>query len=110
MQTEWKRRMRGAIAPLVFLGVTGYFGVNVVEGAHGLKARGADSKTYAAAEQELAKTTAELKRWEIKVAGLRTDHLDADLLDERARAMLNLVEPSDIVVQYAPDKQLFSTH
>ncbi|MGH7056857.1 MAG: FtsB family cell division protein [Acetobacteraceae bacterium] len=99
--------MRAAVAPLVFLALTGYFALNAVEGAHGLIARAKDSRTFSAVRQELSKVTAKRERWEIKVAGLRTDHLDTDLLDERARAMLNLVEPSDIVVEYAPDKRLF---
>ena len=35
---EVKRRLRGVIAPVVFLAVTAYFCWNAVQGPHGLKA------------------------------------------------------------------------
>ena len=38
--------------------------------------------------------------WERRVPALRTSRLDRDALDERARAMLNLSDPSDIIVPY----------
>ncbi len=104
---EWKRRTRGAVAPLVFLALTGYFVLNAVEGPHGLLAYARDQKALAAARQELSQVSGVRDRWETEVAALRTDHLDADALDERARAMLNLVNPADIVVMYAPGHQLF---
>ena len=45
--------------------------------------------------------------WERRVAGLRSRHIDADTLDERARAMLNLADPTDVIVPYAPQDRLF---
>jgi len=36
------------------------------------------------------------------VLALRAAHLDRDLLDERARAMLNLADPNEIVVPLPP--------
>jgi cell division protein FtsB len=45
--------------------------------------------------------------WERRVAGLRNTRLDPDTLDERARAMLNLADPSDVVVMYPQGKKLF---
>jgi cell division protein FtsB len=41
------------------------------------------------------------------VSGLRDHALDADTLDERARAMLNLADPNDIVVPYGPNNRLY---
>jgi cell division protein FtsB len=104
---EWKRRMRGAVAPLVFLALTGYFVLNAIEGPHGLLAYAKDQTALAAARQELKQVMQVRDRWETEVAALRTDHLDADALDERSRAMLNLVNPADIVVMYAPGQKLF---
>jgi cell division protein FtsB len=105
---EWKRRSRGAVAPLVFLALTAYFALNAIEGPHGLLAYAKDQATLAAARQQLKEVASVRSRWETEVAALRTDHLDADALDERARAMLNLVNPADIVVMYPPGQQLFS--
>jgi cell division protein FtsB len=105
---EWKRRSRGAVAPLIFLALTAYFVLNAVEGPHGLLAYARDQATLAAARQQLKEARSVRARWETEVAALRTEHLDADALDERARAMLNLVNPADIVVMYPPRQQLFS--
>jgi hypothetical protein len=38
---------------------------------------------------------------------LRTGRLDPDALDERARAMLNLSNPNDIILLYGNGKKLF---
>ncbi len=104
---EWRRRARAGAAPLIFLALTGYFVLNALEGPHGLLQYVKDRATLAAADKTYARVSAERRHWEIRVAALRTDHLDADALDERARAMLNLVNPADIVVFYGPGKKLF---
>ena len=44
--------------------------------------------------------------WERRVAGLRI-RIDGDALDERARAMLNLSDPQDVIVPYEKGKRLF---
>ena len=48
--------------------------------------------------RELERVTAERKKWEHRVSLLRADRLDPDLLDERARAMLNYAHPRDLVL------------
>jgi cell division protein FtsB len=104
---EMKRRAKAAAAPLVFLAVVAYFGWNVVKGNHGLVAYAQRQALLAQAQQELAKAQAERDGWELRVAGLRSRHIDADALDERARAMLNLADPTDVIVPYAPADRLF---
>jgi cell division protein FtsB len=104
---EMKRRAKAAVAPLLFLSVVGYFGWNVVQGDHGLRAYAQRETFLAQAQVEQAKAQAELDAWKLRVTGLRSRHLDADALDERARAMLNLADPTDVVVQYAPSDKLF---
>ena len=49
----------------------------------------------------------EVEMWERRVTGLRNTRLDRDTLDERARAMLNLAEPTEVVVMYGQGKRLF---
>jgi len=41
---------------------------------------------------------AERAQWERRVALLKSDSLDADMLDERARALLNYADPHDLVL------------
>ena len=50
---------------------------------------------------------AEQAAWEQRVSGLRGNHLELDTLDERARAMLNLAQPDEIVVPYPQSQRLF---
>lgn len=102
-----KRKLRGAIAPVVFLSLVGYFGWNATQGNHGLKAEAERRDLLVLAKAELNKAENDREAWERRVAGLRSNHLDPDTLDERARAMLNLAAPSDVVVLYGPKDRLF---
>jgi len=104
---EMKRRAKAVIAPLIFLSLVGYFSWNAVQGNRGLVAYAQRQELFAHAQAEQAKVQAERDGWDRRVAGLRSRHLDADTLDERARAMLNLADPSDIIVPYTPQDRLF---
>jgi cell division protein FtsB len=104
---ELRRKARSMIAPLVFLSLVGYFGWNATQGDHGLRAAADRQDLLTRAKTELASAEAERDAWERRVAGLRANHLDPDTLDERARAMLNLADPTDIVVPYGPKDRLF---
>lgn len=102
-----KRKMRGMIAPLIFLSLVGYFGWNAAQGDHGLKAEAQRQDLLRLAKVDLAKADTDRDAWERRVAGLRNNHLNPDTLDERARAMLNLADPTDIMVLYPPKEKLF---
>ena len=93
-----KRKLRAAAAPLFFFSLVGYFGWSATQGDHGLVAYAHRQQLLKQAQSDLAQVQAERTAWEYRVAALRTDHLDADMLDERARAMLNLSDPADIIV------------
>jgi len=99
--------VRGVAAPVLFLSLVGYFGWNTAQGDRGLQ-------SYALRQTQLKSVQAELRRveqdrdlLERRVAGLRTQRLDPDTLDERARAMLNVADPADVVVMYGSGKRLF---
>lgn len=102
-----KRRLRGAIAPLIFLSLVGYFGWHATQGEHGLKAAAQRQDLLKLAKADLAKAEGDRDAWDRRVGGLRNNRLDPDTLDERARAMLNLNDPADIVVPYGPKEKLF---
>ncbi len=104
---EVKRRAKAAVAPLIFLALVGYFGWNATQGNRGLVAYAQRQDLLAQAKADQARVQAERDAWERRVAGLRANHLDADTLDERARMMLNLADPADIVVRYNPQDRLF---
>jgi cell division protein FtsB len=104
---EVKRRAKAAIAPLIFLALAGYFNWNTVQGNRGLVAYAHRQELLGQAQADLAKAQSDRDAWERRIGGLRSRHIDADTLDERARAMLNLTEPTDVVVPYATKDRLF---
>ena len=102
-----RRQAKAVIAPAVFLGLAGYFGWNATQGARGSLAYAVRQEQLRMVEAELLRTTTERDMWERRVAGLRDQRLDPDTLDERARAMLNVADPSDVVMPYGAGKRLF---
>ncbi len=100
---EIKKRFR-RLAGLTFgLLVLGYFAYHLVVGDRGLLAYWRLEDLLAEAENHHAALTSERISWEQKVRLLRADHLDLDLLEERARAVLSLGQPEDYYVITAPD-------
>ncbi|HEX5326030.1 MAG TPA: septum formation initiator family protein [Acetobacteraceae bacterium] len=104
---EVKRRIRAAVAPLVFLSLVSYFGWSATRGDHGLVAYAQRQQLLHQAQDELTRVQADRTEWERRVSALRSDRLDADMLDERARAMLNLSDPADIIVAYGDKDRLY---
>jgi cell division protein FtsB len=102
-----KQRSKAGAAPAVFLLLTSYFAWQATQGERGLESYALRQDQLRAAQQELARAQAEQHAWELRDAALHLGRLDLDMLDERARAMLNVADPTDIVVPYAPDKRLF---
>ena len=102
-----KRRLKATVAPLIFLALVGYFGWNAVQGNRGLVAYAQRQELLAQAQADQLRARTERDAWERRVAGLRSRHIDADTLDERARAMLNLADPSDVIVPYGASDRLF---
>jgi cell division protein FtsB len=102
-----KRKAKAAIAPVIFLSLVGYFGWNATHGDHGLMAYSQREAMLKQAQADLIQAQADRDGWERRVAGLRSNHVDPDTLDERARAMLNLADPADVVVPYSPKDKLF---
>ncbi|MFT8242707.1 FtsB family cell division protein [Roseomonas sp. BN140053] len=93
--------------PVVFLGICGYFAHHAIGGSRGTEAREARLAEISAARTELASAEAERDAMERKVVGLRNDHLDRDMLEERARALLNVVARDEIIVPYGPSNRLY---
>ena len=75
----------------------GYFGVNAFTGNHGLRAQADLDQQLSAMQAELRQLKAERGLWERRVALLRSERLDPDMLDERARALLGYADPRDVV-------------
>ena len=75
-----------------------YFGVNAYTGERGLIAKQELDQEIAALTTEVDGVKAERAVWERRVSLLKSDNIDPDLLDERARALLDYVDPHDITL------------
>jgi cell division protein FtsB len=97
-----RTRLRSILTPIFFylvLGVTsGYLVWGASNGEHGLEAK---VKFDAEAEKlkgELAALKDQRARWELRVASLRPESIDRDLLDEEAHALLDRVAKDEVVI------------
>jgi cell division protein FtsB len=95
---ELRKRARHIAAPVLGACLMGYFGYHLVQGDRGVLAWLRLSHELRAAETEGAAARAEREALERRVSLLRPDSLDRDLLDERARATLNVAQPNEIVI------------
>jgi cell division protein FtsB len=102
-----RRKAAAAVAPLLFLSLSGYFLWNATQGDRGLHAYARYEEDLTAAQAQLDRANGEVAIWERRVSGLRAENLDRDALDERVRAMLNLSRPDDIIVPYGEGKRLY---
>jgi cell division protein FtsB len=80
----------------------GYFGVNAFSGSRGLKAKQDIDQQLAALSGELNQLKVEHARWQRRIALLKPSGLDPDMLDERARALLDYSHPHDLTLMIGP--------
>lgn len=78
--------------------VAGYFVYHAVQGDRGIVAWMQLNQQIRVAESERAKTEAERQEMEQRVSLLSNSSLDLDMLEERARVMLNFAHPDDLVI------------
>jgi cell division protein FtsB len=98
-QESWHMlRPRQILVPIIFAMMFGYFGYHLVNGDRGLLAMAQLQRETMIAEQNLAEAETTRKIWERRVAALRNQSLDPDMLDERARILLNFSRKEDIIV------------
>ncbi|HWZ37481.1 MAG TPA: septum formation initiator family protein [Bradyrhizobium sp.] len=83
----------------------GYFGVNAYTGKYGLNARLELDQEIIALTSELARLKRERAEGEERVSLLRSDRVDPDMLDERARFQLDYANPHDLVRMIPPAAQ-----
>ncbi|HBG97211.1 MAG: septum formation initiator family protein [Rhodobacteraceae bacterium] len=98
-----ERRIGSSFAAVGFalgaLALAGHFAFSALQGDFGLFRR---LKAEAQAEElgaELASLRAEIARMENLTHRLSDNHLDLDLLDERARRVLGVIRTDEIVIR-----------
>lgn len=95
---ELRKRARQVTLPVLGACVAGYFAYHAVQGDRGIIAwlvLNQQIREARAVESDLAAEQATLER---RVALLRPDSLDPDLLEERARIMLNYAHADELVI------------
>jgi cell division protein FtsB len=101
-----RRRLRSFFTALGLYAVAalfvGYFAVNAFSGNHGLRAKQQLDEQVAELTTDLRAAEADRTQWERRVLLLRSDRLDPDLLDERARAELQYIHPRDVTLVLKP--------
>jgi cell division protein FtsB len=79
--------------------VIGYFGINAYSGNRGLRAKQDLDQQIAELGAELDALKAERTIWERRVSLLKPESIDPDLLDERARVLLNYADPRELTLR-----------
>jgi cell division protein FtsB len=104
-----RTRARAILIPLVLYAVSGsasaFFVWQASIGERGLNAKAEYQSQMASLTGQLHKLQAERKTWEHRVELMRSDAVDADLLDEEARAVLDRVGRNDLVIFTEPARR-----
>lgn len=102
---EIKKRAGDVVGPVLGFCIVGYFAYHSVEGERGLTAFVRLTERIAEAQTQLAELKSERQAIERRVKLLRTDNLDPDMLDERARQILNYSRPDEIIIFDRPESR-----
>jgi cell division protein FtsB len=102
---EMRRRAKVLIAPVLGLALTGYFAYHLVEGDHGLRAWMRITQELRQAKSNLADVAAERTVLDRRVANMRPDHLDPDLLETQVRRNLDVAAPDEIVIMQPANRR-----
>jgi cell division protein FtsB len=103
-------RYRAILVPLALYllsgALVGYFVWHAVNGERGLKAKAEYKRQIFGLVQELAALKAERAHWEQRVALMRPEGLDKDLLEEEALVQLDRVDRRDMMIFLKPPQQV----
>jgi cell division protein FtsB len=91
-------KLRNIVIPVACLGVMVYFAYHAVHGDHGLYSSWRLQTRVETLRVERDELVAVREDLEHKVGLMRPESIDPDMLDEQARATLNLAHPNDITI------------
>ena len=76
----------------------GYFAVNAYTGNRGLRAQQDLDYEFTELSRQLARLRAERGSWQRRVALLKSESIDPDMLEERSRAILNYLDRHELTL------------
>ncbi len=98
VQSGQLTHLRSMIITCIGLIMVSYFAFHTLQGERGLLSYLRLSENLENAQAELGDLQQQAYRLEKRVTLLRTDSLDTDMLEERARAVLNYTRKNDIII------------
>jgi len=84
--------------PVLTAAFLGYFAFHAYSGSYGMRAQESLQQSQAAMSLKLSYLRAQRRNLEQRIASVRPDNLDADIIDMEARAALNLMRADEIVI------------
>ncbi len=100
--SELRLRARYVVGPVLGICTVGYFSYHIVHGERGLSVLRALTKQVAEARTVYAQTSSRRQVLENRVRLLSPGSLDPDMLEERARIMLDFAYPDETVILTGP--------
>ena len=98
LRRDLQRRAKQVALPMLGACLAGYFVYHAIHGDRGIIAWLQLNQQLKVAQHELDQTTSERQAMEQRVALLSNSSLDLDMLEERARVMLNFAHPDDLII------------
>jgi cell division protein FtsB len=95
---ELRKRLKTGTAPILGLLAISYFSYHLIEGDRGLFAYLRLQQDIQSAKAELLISENEKQKLEKRVELLNPENLDLDMLEERARDVLGLAHPDELVI------------
>jgi len=92
-------RIRSLLPTALLAFLISYFGLHALTGERGVLAQSEREATLASKTAELNRVRAVRRDLEARAYLLRDEHISADLLEERSRALLGYTDPRDYVVR-----------
>jgi cell division protein FtsB len=99
------RSLQAAIGPVLGFCVVGYFAYHSFEGERGIYAYVRLAEQVEIAREHLDDVRNERLALEKRVALLRSESLDRDMLDEQTRALLNFARPDELIILESPQNR-----
>ena len=97
-----RRKLRTFLTTLgLYIGAAlliGYFGVNAYTGNHGLRAKQDLDQQFSTLSEELGRLKRERTDWQRRVTLLKSESIDPDTLDERARVVLGYLDRRELTL------------
>lgn len=98
LRHEMRRRLRHAAVPVLCASAVAYFSYHAIQGDHGLITYLRYGQYIGSLQAEYNQTVQSRQALEHRVSLLRSQSLDPDLLEERARDVLGFAHPNDRVI------------